>query len=474
MAPSPRNTDRDRRGFLLAAMLVAGSGLVGCEPSGSDRTRRLPSGAQPTGGAGEPPPDRPLPAPKLVERPVPPSAEPTVRVRVATVRPPVRRFRIDGEGPKVVVGTIGGGQPKQVATPAEFESTAQGWIVIEAAGTPRAGTYTFPSQPLEIRPIPGQRGIRLGGGLASNSILPAGVRLVPRSDDAIGSVDVVCHVAMETYLPGVLAKELYNTWSLETHLAQAVAARSFAVCEMAQSVDRHFDVVAGEASQAWIGATTHKTSLEAVRRTKGMMLVFEGRVVPAYYSSTCGGRPANAVDAISDGIFNDIAPLRAARGMERDCCKGAPSWRWAMTLPTGEAAKRIALWAKTERPAMAKLDGIRLIEVGQTNACGRPVTFRIYDIRNQVYEIPSERLRWAFNADLAGLPAVKTRVKSADFEPKVTAVSVNLAGRGYGHGVGMCQYGAEAMSKSGSTWGDILRVYYPGAEVNPTYGGSKA
>ena len=119
---------------------------------------------------------------------------------------------------------------------------------------------------------------------------------------------------------------------------------------------------------------------------------------------------------------------------------------------------------------MAKIDGIRAIEPAILNACGRPVSFRIQDAKNQTFDIPSERLRWAFNADVLNLPDVRTRVRSADFDAQVTAVSINLSGRGFGHGVGMCQYGAEALSKQGSTWRDILRRYYPGAEVVATYG----
>lgn len=467
----------ERRDFLRAVMAVAAAGgLVGCDRSAQERARRLPSGAAPdpteaaTGAPQEPV------RPRIIERPTPPSVEPTIRVRVATVRAPERRIRIDGEGPRVVVAPIGPtgsagdrGQPKQVTTPAEFESTVDGWVVIEAVDSRKAGTFQFPPGGLEVRAAAGQRGLRLGRGLTGNAVWPDGLRLIPRTDEGVGSADLVCHIELERYLPGVLAKELYNTWTLETHMAQAIAARSYAVCEMARSTRRHFDVVAGELSQAWIGATTHKTSLDAASRTRGMFLVFGGNVVPAYYSSTCGGRPANAVDAISDNPFNSIPPLEAGPGSARDCCKGAPAWRWTMSLPTAETAKRVAGWARTERPSLARLDGIRRIEVATRNGSGRPVLFRIEDGRGQSFEIPSERLRWAFNASVTGLPEVRTRVRSGDIEPSVTPISIALNGRGFGHGVGMCQFGAEALTREGRTWRDLLRLYYPGAEVERTF-----
>lgn len=463
-----------RRGFLfIAASLAAGGALVGCDPPTSRDGRRLPRGtdelkdAPPAEASSrrEPPP----PPPRIVQRPFPPTVEPVVRVRIATVRTPSRPVRIEGEGARVLIANGEGAPSKQVTLPATIESTVNGWLVIEAAGTRNAGTYSFSAPVLEVKPAPGSKGVRLSKDIAGCGALPWGFKLVARSDEGIGAIDIVSHVPMEQYLPGVLAKELYNTWSLETHLAQAVAARSFAVCEIAQSLDSHFDVVAGEASQAWTGTTSHKSSLEAVRKTRGMVMLWDKRVVPAYYSSTCGGRPANAADAIAGGEFNAIVPLQVTSDMGRECCRSAPSWRWKMSLPLAESAKRIAGWARTDRPAMARIDGLRAIDVATVNAVGRPVSFRLTDSRNQTFDIPAERLRWAFNAEVPGLADPKSRVKSADFTARVSGSTITLDGRGYGHGVGMCQFGAEALSKDGATWRDILRRYYPGSEVFATY-----
>jgi stage II sporulation protein D len=463
-----------RRGFLfIAASLAATGALVGCDPPSSREGRRLPSGTDelksPPIGEASSRREAPPPPPRVLQRPFPPTVEPTVRVRVATVRMPNKLVRIEGDGSRVLIANGEGALPKQVTLPATIESTMNGWVVIEAAGTRNAGTFSFSAPVLEVKPAPGSKGVRLAKETAGCGSLPWGLKLVARSDEGIGAIDIVSHVPMEQYLPGVLAKELYNTWTLETHLAQAVAARSYALCEIAQSLDQHYDVVAGETSQAWIGVTTHKQSLEAVRQSRGMVMLWEKRVVPAYYSSTCGGRPANATDAIGTGEFNAIVPLQAAADMARECCKSAPSWRWKQTLPLTETAKRLAAWARTDRPAMARIDGLKLIEVGTVNAVGRPVSFRLTDARNQTFEIPAERLRWAFNAEIPGLPDVKSRVKSADFNARVSGSTITLDGRGYGHGVGMCQYGAESLSKQGATWRDILRRYYPGTEVFATY-----
>jgi SpoIID/LytB domain protein len=481
-SPSPTNRSdsgpfgpfamTSRRRFLsAAAMLAASASLLGCDPPAT-RDRQLPSASDQLGGGVPPPepPTRPVPPPqRVVQRPFPPTSEPVVRVRVATVRPPVRAMRIEGDGSRVLVSGIDGAPAKSVTLPASVESTLSGWIVISAVGTKNAATLQFLSPTLDVQRAPGSKGVRVAKEITGCGVLPWGLTLVARTDEVIGAIDLVCHVPMEQYLPGVLAKELYNSWSLETHTAQAIAARSFACCEIAQSERSHFDVVAGEASQAWIGVTTHKQSLEAVKRTRGMVLMWDRRVVPAYYSSTCGGRPANASDAISGGEFNAISPLQVGSDMVRDCCRDAPAWRWKLSLPLGETAKRLQLWARTERPAMARIDGLKAIDVAAVNGTGRPVLFRLTDSKMQTFEIPAERLRWALNADVEGLPATKSRVKSADFAARIAANAIQLDGRGFGHGVGMCQYGAEALSKKGRTWREILSRYYPGTEVFATY-----
>ena len=463
-----------RRTFLRAAFtLTAGATLFGCDPPAS-RDRQLPSasdqlGARPPTPSEAGKPVEVKPQPRLVQRPFPPTSEPLVRVRFATVRAPQRVVRIEGEGSRVLVSAGDGSPTKAVRLPATIEATFGGWVVTEAAAGGSSAMHQFVTQSIEVRPESGAKGVRVAKSIADCGSLPWGFRCVARTDEAVGAFDLVSHVPMEQYLPGVLAKELYSTWSLETFTSQAIAARSFACCEIAQSQNSHFDVVAGEASQAWIGVTTHKASLEAVRRTRGMLLLWDKRVVPAYYSSTCGGRPANASDAITGDEFNTIAPLQVGSDMVRECCKNAPAWRWKLTLPLAEASKRIQLWARTERPAMARIDGLRGIEIAASNAAGRPVTFRLLDAKGQTFEIPAERFRWALNADVEGLPTVKSRVKSADFVAAVTGSSVTLNGRGFGHGVGMCQYGAEALSKQGRTWREILSRYYPGTEIFATY-----
>jgi stage II sporulation protein D len=136
-------------------------------------------------------------------------------------------------------------------------------------------------------------------------------------------------------------------------------------------------------------------------------------------------------------------------------------------------ARTLPAWARAEGYAsLLKVDGVRRVEILEKNPAGRPVRYALTDAKGQRFEVTAERLRWALNADPrnpANLRPAKERIKSAYFEPLVAGGELVLSGRGHGHGVGMCQYGAEAMSKKGAKEAAILSRYYPGAAIAKSY-----
>ena len=128
--------------------------------------------------------------------------------------------------------------------------------------------------------------------------------------------------------------------------AQAVAARSFACTEMAfWRGRRHYDVIAGQASQAYVGTTTNPSAARGVRETRGVVLLWRNTVVPAYYSSCCGGSSASAIEAISAHPMNDIDPLMARPAFA--CCREAPVWRWTSEQSVAEASRRLIAWERS-------------------------------------------------------------------------------------------------------------------------------
>jgi stage II sporulation protein D len=344
-----------------------------------------------------------------------------------------------------------------LAAPVEIAASAAGWTARDASGA-RAAWPAQVSQ-LRVEAASGAPEIEWNG-----SRWPGSMRLVRVAG---GAMDVVMDVPMETYLPGVVAKELYGSWDLDTYKAQAVAARSYAVVEDDRWSDRrHFDVVAGEQSQAWIGATQNPTALQAVRETRGMVLVHDGLVVPAYYSSACGGRPATARGAITDNPHHGIAPIATGEGAARSgCCERTKVATWKATIPASKVAERLRAWGRSNwRPDVAAIESISAIRPSGRNAAGRTTAFTLTTPKGEV-AIGAEELRTAINAarDRA------TSIRSSDCTIALTRGSMEFAGRGFGHGAGMCQHGAQEMARRGTGWREILARYYPQSSVETAW-----
>jgi len=574
----------------LGAALV----IHGCAPDSVAKDPTAPRRALPSAPVAVTPKATVAPAvvvapvvPVFEQRPSVPSTEPDLRIRVAALRSASPIIRLTNPSGKLMMQGAGLA-PRAVRTPIDVRQSPSGWRVVELAGSKRAANLDVSlAGPIEFHPPAGAHGVVAFDG----TDWPGPLRLVPVTEEA-GAIDVVIDVPLERYLPGVLAKELLRSWDLEAFKAQAIAARSFAICEHAHwSSVRHYDLIAGEASQAWVGVTKDPKPREAVQATRGMVLSFEGRVVPCYYSSTCGGTPANAAESLTRNPNHGIAPLAAgatAATSHRDCCADAPRFRWQQSFANTVICERIRRWATDQREAQAEREGrmqsaraaaagtsgtasasasplnnirttsiastavasaagstlksesvtsepavgaramtavgapavsapsarvadvpaasnavsaamqsatqaptrngivdiaddaplselaalqsIRSIDIMSVNAANRPTRLAIHDSTGRVLQLRAEDFRRAVNYAREGEPTPKDRLNSSHLS-KVTVkgTEIQFVGQGFGHGVGMCQYGAQSMARSGANALLILRTYYPGAAVVRAY-----
>lgn len=289
-------------------------------------------------------------------------------------------------------------------------------------------------------------------------------------------VDAINHVPMERYLPGVLSKELYASWHYEAYRAQAVTARSYAIHGLSGSRSRHFDLESTQASQAYLGAGAHQKAIEAVRTTRGIILAHGDDVLQAYYSSCSGGTGQDAV-----AIFprqRDVPPLRGK--MQGDWGKESPYFRWTLTVPRVLLSRRMSEWGKANGHPIAALQLIREVRTTATNSIGRPTRLTVFDQSGKSFALNAEQFRFAGNYDgpsysdprpPTALPPLdgKQMFRSSHVVVSVTQNEVLVNGAGYGHGVGLCQYGAEAMAKKGHPAQAILQFYYPGADLRQAY-----
>lgn len=280
--------------------------------------------------------------------------------------------------------------------------------------------------------------------------------------------DIVNHVPMEDYIPGVLHKELYRNWPMATFQAQAIAARSYAVVNCATNWKRHYDLESTTASQAFHGAGAHRRAREATGHTRGMVLSYRGSVLPAYYSSCCGGLGQDA--SIAFPYAKKLLPLRARN--HGGWCSLSSAYQWGPVTRNSEVlGRRLAAWGHRTRHPIARLGKIASIEIANRNGVGRPSRFRITDTTLQAFELTPESFRSACNYQSPELPHLSgpLGLKSSFVSIRIWGDSVQFHGKGYGHGVGMCQWGAYGMAKRGHNAQTILSFYYPGADIQRAY-----
>lgn len=301
---------------------------------------------------------------------------------------------------------------------------------------------------------------------------PNRLALTPRFDQRgqeVGRFDTVNHVPLETYLPGVIERELYANWPEETFKAQAVAARSYALWEMTIASGRHFDLESTTASQVYGGQGSNPTALQAVRDTRGQVLAYAGRVLPAFFASSTGGLGQDALIAFPNRIEN-LPPLYGREHGAWD--QASPSYRWGpVSRDTATLSKRIAAWGKRQKHPAARLGKLQRIEVSARNRVGRPAQFTLTDTAGQRIAIGCEMFRNACNFTREGeIPlGKKQKLLSSHVDVVVGGGTQFTNGRGHGHGVGMSQWGAQAMAKAGHGYAAILQFYYPGATVRKVY-----
>jgi len=288
------------------------------------------------------------------------------------------------------------------------------------------------------------------------------LELIPSGDNCF---KVVNHLDMESYLAGVLAKELYPSWSQETFNAQAVAARTFAMYHLLTFGESHpYDVGSTQSFQVYggVAAETEK-SWRAVRSTHGQVLTYgpEGdeRIFLAQYSACCGGR-VNAASAIRSA--EDIEPLRG--GQVCTGCSACSRYRWE---PVKISKHHIYQALAESYEAVRRLSGISELKVAARNDYGWITWIDVLSGEGKSVRIRGEDLRVAL---LRNGPASAKKLYSMNCRLRDAGDSIEFYdGKGFGHGVGMCQWGAESQAVNGASAEQILQFYYPTAKIVRAY-----
>ncbi len=281
---------------------------------------------------------------------------------------------------------------------------------------------------------------------------------------------VINEVPIEEYLRSVVPSEIGSgdASTVEAVKAQAVAARTYAVANLGKREALGYDLAASTSDQVYSGVIRESQLTDrAVRETEGVIAMYNGRPINAVYHSTCGGHTCSNEHS---WVGEPIPYLRARSDFatslfgESDAfCSKSPMFTWTRSWTAMEFAQMIDTNLRTivGQPLKGNVLSAR---VTKRDRHGRAVLVEV-STTETTYKVERGRIRNLFSDPKRGW----VMLPSTNFELKYDGNTYVMSGRGWGHGVGMCQWGAIGMAKSGHDYESILKHYYKGIYLARVY-----
>ncbi|MGE4548435.1 MAG: SpoIID/LytB domain-containing protein [Intestinibacillus sp.] len=299
-----------------------------------------------------------------------------------------------------------------------------------------------------------------------------------------GNLSVINYVSLEDYVKGVIPYEMSPSWNVEALKAQAVCARSFVASGTSKHASQGFDVCNTTDCQVYKGANQATANSDAaVDQTAGQTLSYGGKPAVGYYFAADGGATEDAAN-VWGGDYGYLKGIRDPYENTENAQNGV----WSVTMTASQVAAKlksagysIGTVANVQVTARTAMDNVLTITV--TDTAGNAVTVEKGKTRS-VFGLNSQRYTVTGNAAARGTQtstglggSILSGAKAAMSGGKLTggvstgsssgavSTSFTFSGRGWGHHVGMSQYGAKAMADQGKNYEQILKFYYTGIEI---------
>ncbi len=279
-----------------------------------------------------------------------------------------------------------------------------------------------------------------GGPLKLNGVPVIGGGEVAAVTGGVVGIDAI---DLERYVASVVGAEMPSSWPAAALEAQAIAARTYVLSRRANGrADAPFDVEATVQSQVYSGhASIREPSVAAAESTRGEVVIFDGRLADTFFFASCVGKTESAAAAFGAGELY-LTPTSC----ETDA--GTPGLAWKTRI----SVERLSTMLRSRGATAANLTSV---SIADKTATGRVAGFQLGTARGSRVMKASE-LRQIVGAAL--LPSLDAAVfRQGD--------DIVFTGRGAGHGVGLCQWGARSLAARGATAQQILQHYYPGTRV---------
>lgn len=257
-----------------------------------------------------------------------------------------------------------------------------------------------------------------------------------------GALMLVNKIELEQYLYGVLPFEVSTGWEPEVLKAQAVAARTFAIYNKLKNKTPEYDLDSNVNSQVYGGMSKENPATnDAIDRTAGEVLSYNGEVIQAFFHANSGGRTASSLE-VWGGAFDYLPSVDDPFSTKS---KGA---RWSASISRDKLSSMV-------EKAGYKTGSIYEILIQDRTESGRVKTLKIKGSEGE-YVMKAKDLRAAVGVD---------QIRSTNFTVSGESDSFDFEGLGWGHGVGMSQEGAREMADEGWSYKEILSYYYKGTKL---------
>ncbi len=303
----------------------------------------------------------------------------------------------------------------------------KGGILLAGCYLAANNIFIKPNSPEEFIEINGRR-------------FKGGLQVIKRNN---GALSVINHLRLEDYVKGISVREISHYWPMETLKAETVVFRTFALYRAEQFKNKEWDVTDDVFSQVYGGVEAERYRItEAVDKTKGEILQYDGKVLPAFYHSTCGGATEDA------SVLWDI-DLPPLKGVACGFCKDSPHFSWKTTVSKEKIRQ---LWEKNGQ----RIKKINEVVIAGRNKSSRVINLDIVTDQKDI-EIPAKDFRNMIGPDI---------IKSTNFKIIASSLGLTFEGLGWGHGVGMDQWGAYGMAQQRYNYKQILSFYYPSSVLS--------
>ncbi len=354
------------------------------------------------------------------------------RWRDALREPPVLRVEVERPGASVVVAVDGPYEAAcgRVVSAARLPATA----VKLAPGGFLLGSQRLRGEKLAITSRGGQP-IRVGKRRYLGRIV------IERASPS--ALSVVNEIDPETLAYGVVTSEMPSRWPMDALKAQAVAIRTFVLNRWWRRRGKRIHVTQADVRYLGLANDTAR-GRQAVDETRGLVLAYGDALLPAYFMSTCGGHTAPVDQALGERLLPPLA------GVPCGYCEDATYYSWTYRVSQAELARKLGLSA------------------GESIVAIRPDAPGRYRHASRI-EVETNRGAKTFGPYRFRLALGAGKLKSTAFTVRKSGRAFIFDGRGWGHGVGLCQWGAKGLAQAGTDWRGILAHYYPGADLVSAY-----